>query len=257
MKSDSRLLWVTDADNTLWDTDAVYREAQLALLADVELAVGVELASSNRLAFLREIDQSIAQAHHSGLKYPGELLARGLALRLCGKPLKEAARIALHGALVKTEFDISTPSERFAANLRKSPRLRSGVRVAFDELLQVRARIIVATEGSKSRIDRLLGEHGLAAQVHTCIEAPKTKEMFLRLAKHSEHRRPWMIGDQLDRDILPSKAAGYSTVYFPGGFNPHWQKAEYESEANATVTSYEAGVNVAVHACLSSQDNVA
>jgi hypothetical protein len=30
----------TDADNTLWDTDTVYAEAQLALLRDLELLTG-------------------------------------------------------------------------------------------------------------------------------------------------------------------------------------------------------------------------
>lgn len=32
----------------------------------------------------------------------------------------------------------------------------------------------------------------------------------------------FMVGDQLDRDIAPAKAAGVNTIYFPGGFQPRW-----------------------------------
>ena len=50
----------TDADNTLWDTDAVFREAQLGLLNDVENLSERSLSRSDRLEFLREYDQAIA-----------------------------------------------------------------------------------------------------------------------------------------------------------------------------------------------------
>ena len=39
-------------------------------------------------------------------------------------------------------------------------------------------------------------------------------------------KRAFMIGDQLDRDIAPAKAAGLITVYFPGGFRPKWTPDE-------------------------------
>lgn len=246
MKSEFSLLWVTDADNTLWDTDAVYREAQLTLLVDVEQMIGLQASTQDRLAYLREVDQSIAEMHHSGLKYPVELLARGLGLRLRGKSSMDAASCALREGIIGADLDVTVPSERFAANLRNLPALRVGVRAGFRTLSQVDAKVVVATEGSKARIERLLEEFDLRAQVDTCLEAPKTRELFIRLSRRSPRRFPWMIGDQLDRDILPAKAAHYSTVYFPGGFSPRWHRPEHELEAATVVSSYDAGVRFAV-----------
>jgi putative hydrolase of the HAD superfamily len=246
MKSDSGMLWVTDADNTLWDTDAVFRAAQLELLADVEATLGLQGPNFDRLAFLREVDQSIAKGHHSGLKYPAELLTRGLGFRLRGMSVKDSARAALQGGLVDALFDVAFPSARFANNLRKSPTLRAGVREGLEQLARVNAKVVVATEGSKERINRLLQELELQPHVDSCIEAPKTKSLFARLAKSARSRHLWMIGDQLDRDIVPSRAAGFSTIYFPGGFTPGWHDATQEHEAMKTVDSYDAGVSFAI-----------
>ena len=46
-----------DADNTLWDTDGVYADAQLALLNELEDRLGVQFPELDRLAFVRSIDQ--------------------------------------------------------------------------------------------------------------------------------------------------------------------------------------------------------
>jgi hypothetical protein len=53
-----------DADNTLWDTDAVFASAQLELLAGVEELVGIGSVATDPLAFIREIDQQLAERHH-------------------------------------------------------------------------------------------------------------------------------------------------------------------------------------------------
>ena len=61
-RAPSRAFVVVDADNTLWDTNAVYANAQLALLSAVEEHVGVN-AAGDRLTYLRNIDQALAQRH--------------------------------------------------------------------------------------------------------------------------------------------------------------------------------------------------
>lgn len=71
-----------DADNTLWDTNRVYADAQLSLLTDVERASGRRAKVDNRLGWLREIDQALAERHHAGLRYPPRLLAKAVALAL-------------------------------------------------------------------------------------------------------------------------------------------------------------------------------
>jgi len=54
-----------------------------------------------------------------------------------------------------------------------------------------------------------------------------------------------MIGDQLDRDIAPAKAAGLITIYFPGGFQPKWQqRAEGEIKPDYRVQDFNQAVEV-------------
>ena len=74
-----------DADNTLWDTDGVFADAQLALLNELEDRLGVQFPEPDRLAFVRAIDQGLAERHHEGLRYPPRFLIKALALALTEK----------------------------------------------------------------------------------------------------------------------------------------------------------------------------
>jgi putative hydrolase of the HAD superfamily len=87
---DSPVFFV-DADNTLWGTDAVFAEAQERLLDRVEEACAASANMPNRLHFIREVDQALAERHHLSLKYPPVLLAQALALALAGDPPDRAA----------------------------------------------------------------------------------------------------------------------------------------------------------------------
>src|SRR5437016_187694 len=87
---------VTDADNTLWDTDGVYAEAQLWLVRIVEGELKANTSRQDRLKFIREIDQSIAQRHHAGLRYPSVLLVSALRRVMAGTALNRAVHEALH-----------------------------------------------------------------------------------------------------------------------------------------------------------------
>src|SRR4051812_6345456 len=86
-----------DADNTLWDTDTVFAHAQLDLLAAVEDAAGISITATDRLAFIRELDQQLAERHHQGLRYPPRLLVRATAFALMGISPPRAARNAWMG----------------------------------------------------------------------------------------------------------------------------------------------------------------
>jgi putative hydrolase of the HAD superfamily len=91
-KSAVKTVVFIDADNTLWDTNRVYADAQLALLADVEIATGFRAPEIDKLDWLRAIDQLLAEKHHAGLRYPPRLLAKAVALALKG-PLGHGASI--------------------------------------------------------------------------------------------------------------------------------------------------------------------
>ena len=92
------VLLVTDADNTLWDTNAVYAEGQLILLERTEEALQQTTGIVDRLGFVRAIDQQLAVLHGHDLRYPSELLALGIANAIAGATPEEAARRAFEGS---------------------------------------------------------------------------------------------------------------------------------------------------------------
>src|SRR5438874_137351 len=70
----SDIVILADADNTLWDTDAVFAEAQIKLLSVVEQLTGLSCRNSQRLRYVRSYDQALASRHHLHLRYPPQML---------------------------------------------------------------------------------------------------------------------------------------------------------------------------------------
>jgi putative hydrolase of the HAD superfamily len=216
-----------DADNTLWDTDRVFAAAQMKLLASAELVVGITASTEDRLGFVRLLDQGIAERHHSGLRYPPTLLARAVALALKGVPPERAARLAWTAP--ETEQSITSDAaahlaQEFISSLKSLPSLRPGVREGLLELRHYRRKLLVITEGGRDRVLRIAGSHHLTDYFDRVIDAPKSSRLYTRaLRLLGRPKMAFMVGDQLNRDILPAKQAGLTTVYFPGGFRPKWE----------------------------------
>jgi putative hydrolase of the HAD superfamily len=231
----------SDADNTLWDTNAIFASAQLNVLDRVEAAVGAKAQASDRLAFVREIDQLLAVSHHANLKYPPSLLVASLALTLIGERPNRAVRETLSGSLrsLPQSLDVEVLGGTFVAELQKPPELRAGVREGLTLLSSQRIEVIVITEGSKAKCEKLIARYSLETCISDVLEGHKRPELYKRaLAWKGVVTPSFMIGDQLDRDIVPAKAAGLTTVYFPGEFRPHWTPAEAEVRPDTTVDSY-------------------
>jgi hypothetical protein len=128
--------WIyTDADNTLWDTNSVYAEAQLGLLKRAEQMAGRRTPSSTPLEYLRQYDQGIAKQHHSHLRYPPSLLIRALVKGLQGEPWETAVEHVLTHGSVPTE-DEKCAVDTFQTDLARVPPLlpsvQEGLRVAHD-----------------------------------------------------------------------------------------------------------------------------
>ena len=223
MSRNPRIVIFTDADNTLWDTDAVYARGQLTLLEDVETAIGVRGPSKNRLQCVREYDQEIAAKHHKGLRYPPQLLAQAVALGLEGVDPRSAARTARLGRGPQHKLASHEPErlgQVFLEGLRVRPRLRPGVLSGLREFTARGYTTVVVTEGSKTKCRDLLRHYELESFVERVIESPKHSDLYRRVCRLGGGADlSVMIGDQLDRDILPAKEAGLVTVYFPGELN--------------------------------------
>ncbi len=243
---DSRVVVFVDADNTLWDTDAVFANAQLDLLANVEKATEILGPKNNRLKFLREFDQEIATNHHKGLRYPPALLAHCIALGLRGASPHTAANIVLRGSTelyLLASDDAGRIELAFLELLRNTPKLRTGVQDGLRQLSEQGFTIIIITEGSKAKCDELLKVYELDFLIERVIESPKHPDLYRRVCRLGGGANlAVMIGDQLDRDILPAKEAGLQTIYFPGGFRPKWLPSEADAQPDYSVSSFNEAV---------------
>jgi putative hydrolase of the HAD superfamily len=215
-------LLVFDADNTLWDTDEIYASAQLELLANVQASYGPQISTDGPLEFVRKVDQVIACQHPSGLRYPPELLVKALAFSAQTGDVMTAVTRAFQSQV--RDFLAKSIADAFVRRISEDiPRLRLGVAETVPRLVQSEFRMVILTESSLSRCMRLLDHHGLGRSFVATISEKKSIECYAKLlCDFPSGNVPVMIGDQLDRDIEYSKAAGYTTIHFPGGFNPFW-----------------------------------
>ncbi len=227
----------TDADNTLWDTNAVFKHAQLLLMREVLKVVKPAHHSheSDALGYLRTIDQKIAAGHPDRLSYPPKLLARGLALALLGNSTDDAVKKVLRFTRLDSKLD--RPVEHYLNALLEIPSLRPGVSKTIP-VASTLAKITVVTEGDLNRCRLLLEKHNLEKFVTEIISGNKDRQLFANLASRYTTHKLIMVGDQLDRDIEPPKLAGFFTVWFPGGFSPYWLTGA-GSSADFTIDRYD------------------
>jgi len=238
----------TDADNTLWDTDGVFAWAQLELLSGVESALGRSAGTLDRLDFVRRIDQALAERHHLGLRYPPRLLALAVARVLVGEEVESATRAVWKNSSAcgqLSDDDATAIEMRFVTDIQRQPALLPGAEVGLKRLRTSGALILVLTEGSRDRVTRTASEHGLEDYIDRIIEAPKTKRLYERVLRLTGRAgRAFMIGDQLQRDIVPAQSAGLRTIYVPSRFRPRWETAAETVVPSHCVQRFDEAVDV-------------
>ncbi|MDG9793518.1 HAD family hydrolase [Brucella anthropi] len=226
-RKNAQLLVLVDADNTLWDTDGVFANAQIKLLGSIENITGMKGSTNDQLNFVRQVDQAIAAQHHLGLRYPPRLLIDALIFVLYGESIESAAKKAWREG-AKSGLDRETVKiieSVFLRDIASQPSLLPGVRKGLATLSAMNARTIVLTEGSRRRIARSIEYHELGGLVERIFEAPKSAKMFERVERYANSDRPvYIVGDQLTRDIKPANDAGLKTVYVPSKFQPAWER---------------------------------
>lgn len=240
-----------DADNTLWDTDGVFAAAQLGLLTQVEATTRAPLDVADRLAYVRAIDQEIAERHHAGLRYPPKLLINATAAALGGEQPFRAARLALTGSLISpiSSEALAAIEQRYFSDLGSPPVLRPGVADGLLALERAQCVVLIVTEGARAKIAQNTSRLGLDGHFTRIVEGPKRADLYRRVLRLSgTPARAFMIGDQLDRDIAPAKAAGLETIYFPGGFQPRWSPAIDQIRPDHIVASFAEAAGIILQA---------
>lgn len=238
-----RYVLIVDADNTLWDTNEVFARAQLRLLEVTEQATGKMCPATDRLDFVRSYDQAIAVKHHLHLKYPAQLLVAAIGAGLCGTDPAIAAELVIRGRPLPHK--LSGPQVRdvlaaYTQALTDIPALLPTVREALELARSRNMAVFVMTEGKLERQRQSLTEHGLAQLVASTWEMPKTSAQFERLRQRFAQSEVVVIGDQLDRDIVPAHRAGCKTVLVPGRFKPRWDDQDAQAADHVAPNLLEA-----------------
>jgi len=236
---------LTDADNTLWDTDSVFSDAQLRLLSSVEKMTAEPYTKDDRLEFVRRYDQALAAIHHAHLKYPPTLLVRALEMALHGTDPSTAATVVCRGghssSLEQSAIDLAV--EEYFAMLGRLPKLLPMVRDGLEQLRQAGILPYVLTEGKIEKQKKILLHYSLTDLVSGIFEVTKDRAQFERLRLRFSPAEVVIIGDQIDRDVIPAKAAGCSTVLVPGRFRPYWHREDQASEASVVGSTFAEGVH--------------
>lgn len=234
---------LADADNTLWNTDSVFAEAQLGLLVEVDRLVAPR-ERSNALGHVRSYDQALATIDHRQLRYPPHLLVRALVLGNLGHGPVEAARLTgSHLAIAQVAEAEEAIVGRYFDALARVPELLSGV---VDGLVSARDSGIdvwILTEGSADRQRARAATLGITHLVKGVSEGTKCIEQFDRQRRRFAPAPVVVIGDQPDRDILPAQAAGCTGVLVPSGFRPGWIEASAWRQADYVADRFDLAID--------------
>jgi putative hydrolase of the HAD superfamily len=99
--------------------------------------------------------------------------------------------------------------------------------------------VVVVTEGGRARVEGIAAQLGVAKHIDRVLEGTKRPELYRRVLRLlGSPSRSFMVGDQLDRDVVPAKAAGLETIYFPGGFQPSWGPLAADAQPDHTISSF-------------------
>jgi putative hydrolase of the HAD superfamily len=231
-------IWLyTDADNTLWDTDGVYADAQLSLLSAAELIAEHVGPTTGRLEFVRQYDQAIAARHHARLRYPPALLLRAIVDGLKGLPSEEAASLVVRHGHAPTESEAAA-LQTFNEVLSELPSLLPSVVEGLELAKRSGCPVYVVTEGPGELLQGRLRLHNIDGLVAGTVAASKTTELYERLIKRAAPRTAVMIGDQPDRDVRLAKQAGMKAVLIPSRFRPAWSSTADAAMADIVVETF-------------------
>jgi len=222
-----KALFVFDADNTLWDTDGVFRDAQIALLATLAEA-GLLKEPEQQLAELRRVDQHLIE-QTGRPEYDFHLLASALVHRYARHLTPQlAAETALRDDLGGYTTLVERAYRAQEEVLMRIPHLYSDTKPVLSCMQEAALGVVlVLSEGSPERLERIEAAHGLLRErlIHNFTVSSKSKEAF-DLARAAGLKllgidNPYLliaVGDSMRREIKYGKQAGFITVYKPSPY---------------------------------------
>lgn len=209
--SDGRPLdLIFDADDTLWDSNIHFLEAEAEFLTAM-VAAGAGAHGEIRTV-MRRCELEVIRSHGYG-REPYVVLMRRVTAELA----PETAR-----------REIQAKVERIGAHLlERHCSLLPGVELTIAELAS-RHRLTLFTKGRRHEQLRKLERSGLGRHFrHVEVPAEKDLAAYRRLVEEAalDPERTFMIGNSPRSDINPALRAGLRAVFIP---HPHTWELEHE-----------------------------
>ncbi len=228
---------IFDADNTLWDTNAVFHAAHTAML-EVLAKAQLVAAAPDQVTRLRTIDRALMQ-HFGRHEYDFQTLVVAIvAHSQHGLPPDQAAAYATaKGAADFDPFTRAAITQAHAVHtktLAQLPPLVPGVMEMLTHLHTSRAQrrhisMVLFSEGHPDRLEQTLTAYRLRQEGYfdEIVMERKSTNAFTRVgalgrqyvsgtATHDV--TTVVIGDSMTRDVRPANAVGFTTVYVPSQF---------------------------------------
>jgi putative hydrolase of the HAD superfamily len=225
---------VFDADNTLWDTNAVFRKAQLEILR-VFAKSGLIKEPESELDNLRLIDKALANLAQD-FEYRPIMLPVALDHYYSRNvSIDEAAAWALQQGSRYAQGFIRSSCESFNKALEQIPPMFKDAEEVLIKLQDSRSSgspiaLVMFSEGKARRLERILEAHHLRNRkvFDEIVIQKKCLDSFCHVRemahRHSSRVNEYpetlfvMIGDSLQRDIVLANRTGFITVYKPAVF---------------------------------------
>lgn len=246
---------IFDGDNTLWDTDSVFRNAQLALLkilAKDKLLTDPE----SQLKVLRMLDKELF-SQIGRFEYDFKVLSAAAAYYYFKKlPLQDAVKKAIsnakNGKSSELAVLINDAFHAFEQCLNEIPSLYPDAETILSCICTLRASkapiaTVLLSEGKFSRLKRILEAHKIEERsfFDAIIIDEKNKQTFEKakllgqeyLSKLGYSTMPFflLIGDSLKRDIKFGNQVGCITVYKPSPFMGREESHELDEQPCYTI----------------------
>jgi putative hydrolase of the HAD superfamily len=238
---------VFDADNTIWDTNSVFKNAQISLLKKLEQN-SIIIDPQLYLAPLQEIDLGLVK-EEGAFEYDFKLLVAAITF-FCSENLSIQAAINRAISYNPEEENptaisiIDAAYQAYQKALKKLPKLYPDTIEVLSKIHDLkennRIYIILLTEGDPKRLEKIISaykfhQHGFLDEIiieKKSLEAfENAKQIGLQhLSNRDIDQKPLLfaIGDSLRRDIKYGNQAGFITVYKPSPFmgleEPHDQQ---------------------------------
>ncbi|HET6979291.1 MAG TPA: hypothetical protein VFI24_23370 [Pyrinomonadaceae bacterium] len=225
---------VFDADNTLWDTNAVFRKAQLEILR-VFAKSGLIKEPESELDNLRLIDKALANLAQD-FEYRPIMLPVALDHYYSQNvSVDEAATWALRQGSGYAQDFVRYSCESFNKALKQIPPMFKDaeevlIRVQDSRSSGTPIALVMFSEGKARRLERILEAHQLRNRkvFDEIVIQKKSLDSFCLVretaCKHlstvNEYKETLfvMVGDSIQRDIVFANRTGFVTVYKPADF---------------------------------------